>query len=478
MRPISIAQNEFSFDFSQSPNVRWGRSSELGKEDSVSHSMEYYVNDGKIAERFGHILDSQLADWIDIALACYLADRLAVRLTGRGTEAGVQWARVFNLVVPVRERVRWSNVEVKARLEQLLHFFTDDVWHFEFVERVGPRRPAESQGFLFSFDSNVPVRVALYSGGLDSFAGAAQTIREFSDSAFVFVSGVTNGRQQSAQRKQLDILRKWSNREIWQVGVPYGLLWSASGSPHKEESSQRTRGFLFLTIGAVSAIAAGSSTLFLYENGIGAINLPYDGTQVGAYNSRATHPVALLRMQDFIERLIDNSFSIENPFAFSTKAEMCRHGAVQELRDHLDLTFSCDGFPVRAKDKAQCGLCTSCLLRRQSIESAGLSAFDRKGYLHDLTRTGVSFSEKQLHSLLAMDWQAQRIKAALAQANPWEALIQEFVELRKLESELCRSGRVERHVLRDKLIRLYSQYAAEWESFATRRLCDRGRRIA
>jgi hypothetical protein len=185
-----------------------------------------------------------------------------------------------------------------------------------------------------------------------------------------------------------------------------------------------------------------------------------------------------LRAKTTLLQITDNSFSIENPFGFSTKAEMCRHGAVQELRDHLDLTFSCDGFPVRAKDKAQCGLCTSCLLRRQSIESAGLSAFDSKGYLHDFTRAGVSFPEKQLHSLLAMDWQAHRIKAALAQASPWEALVQEFVELRKLESELCRSGRVERHILQGKLIRLYSQYAAEWESFSARRLCDRGRRIA
>lgn len=102
----------------------------------------------------------------------------------------------------------------------------------------------------------------------------------------------------------------------------------------------------------------------------------------------------------------------------------------------------------------------------------------RRAYLHDLTNAGFSRSEKQLHSLLAMDWQAQRIKAALAQANPREALVQEFVELRKLESELCRSGRVERHTLQGKLIRLYSQYAAEWESFSARRLCDRGRRIA
>ncbi len=88
------------------------------------------------------------------------------------------------------------------------------------------------------------------------------------------------------------------------------------------------------------------------------------------------------------------------------------------------------------------------------MESAGLSAFDSKGYLHDFTRAGFSVSEKQLHSLLAMDWQAQRIKSALAQASPWEALVQEFIELRKLESELCRSGQVERHTLQGKLIRL------------------------
>jgi hypothetical protein len=143
-----------------------------------------------------------------------------MRLTGPDAESGDQWAGVFNLVVPVSERGRWSSVEVKRRLEQLLHFFTDDVWHFEFVERVGPRRPAESQGFLFVFDSSVPVRVALYSGGLDSFAGAAQAVCDFPDSALVFVSGVTNGRQRAAQRKQLNVLRKGAAHGMGHVGVP------------------------------------------------------------------------------------------------------------------------------------------------------------------------------------------------------------------------------------------------------------------
>lgn len=72
MKPISISsQNEFTFDFSGSQSIRWGCSSEHGKKDPVAHSMEYYVNDDKITQRFGHTLDSQLAYWIDIALACY-----------------------------------------------------------------------------------------------------------------------------------------------------------------------------------------------------------------------------------------------------------------------------------------------------------------------------------------------------------------------------------------------------------------------
>ena len=83
-----------------------------------------------------------------------------------------------------------------------------------------------------------------------------------------------------------------------------------------------------------------------------------------------------------------------------------------------------------------------------------------------------------MHSLRAMDWQAQKIKVALAQPNSWEALVQEFVELRRLESEVCQTGRIERHDLQSKLVRLYSQYVGEWESFSARRLIHRSRQIA
>ncbi len=339
-------------------------------------------------------------------------------------------------------------------------------------------RAAESQRFLFSFEHGSPTRVALFSGGLDSFAGAAQTLCDFADYNYIFVSGVTNTREQGAQRGQLNRLRLKTSAHICHVAIPYGLHWAGLRAERKEESSQRTRGFLFLTLGAVSAIAARTKEIYLYEYGVGAINLPYHGTQVGTYNSRATHPSTLLRMEDFIKALTGEEFGIVNPFLFFTKAEMCRHVAVQELGELMPLTFSCDGFPVRAKNRGQCGPCTSCLLWRQAIELAGWSRYDQNGYLNDLVSPTFAGSDNQLHDLRAMNWQAHRIREAVSRANPWEALVSEFIELKKVELDLCRNRKVQPAELQSKLLHLYSQYAAEWGAFSACRHCDVCKRIA
>jgi hypothetical protein len=70
------SSEQFGFDFRNPKRVRWSSGTQPSREDECVHSMEYFVNDGTIARRFGHSLDPLLADWIDVALACYLADRL------------------------------------------------------------------------------------------------------------------------------------------------------------------------------------------------------------------------------------------------------------------------------------------------------------------------------------------------------------------------------------------------------------------
>jgi hypothetical protein len=77
-----------------------------------------------------------------------------------------------------------------------------------------------------------------------------------------------------------------------------------------------------------------------------------------------------------------------------------------------------------------------------------------------------------------MNWQVQRMSLALLQADPWQALVSDFIELQKLELDLCRGGTLSPAGLRRKLLHLYSQYTSEWKAFSARRHCDLQKRIA
>ncbi|HMV46292.1 MAG TPA: 7-cyano-7-deazaguanine synthase [Blastocatellia bacterium] len=460
---VQVHPNRYEFDFSQGNQVL--------AQSLVSETValgRYFVVDLRIARAFDKRLEPLLADWMDIALFIYLADRLSPRRRRISQHHALQWGRSLYLKIPVRSPELWSSQEIYGSLRRLLYFFTEDDWQIEFVQSHKTPRPSESQNSLLPIWKPTPVRVALYSGGLDSFAGTAQQIAELPEHQFVLVSGVTNSRQGEAQRAQIRAINKAVRNPVIHIPVDYGLQQGIE----REERSQRSRGFLFMTLGAITAIIAGANELFIYENGIGAINLPYDGSQVGTSSTRAVNPIALLRMAKFITDLTNIPFRIENPFLFQTKAEMCRHSEVGRLSEYIKLTFSCDGFPIRKKNKPQCGICTSCLLRQLSLESAGLSGYD-SGYLHDLSSEEYFNRRKQLDSLWVMDWQAQRIVAALASVAPWQRLGQEFPALIDIVSEVCKTTRSQPKEMQSALLRLYAQYVNDWDSFSARKLLTR-----
>jgi len=112
------------------------------------------------------------------------------------------------------------------------------------------------------------------------------------------------------------------------------------------------------------------------------------------------------------------------------------------------------------------------------MQAAGLSQFDASGYLNDLCSPRYVGSERHLHPLRAMDWQVHRIRCALSKAHPWEALVGEFVELQRLQFDVCRSGDVQPSEFQSGLLRLYSTYVDEWQSFSARRLCLGAAKIA
>src|SRR5262249_13023132 len=150
--------------------------------------------------------------------------------------------------------------------------------------------------------------------------------------------------------------------------VAYGLPEKLENSGM--DSSQRTRSFVHISLGILSAMLVGCRQLFLFENGIGAFNLSCDHSQIGSQNSRGTHPVFLLRMSAFASAYFEDRFAVANPFLFIAKGQMLTFPAVNGFEDLLQRTFSCDRFPNYHRRASQCGHCPSCLIRRVSFHAS------------------------------------------------------------------------------------------------------------
>lgn len=356
-------------------------------------------------------------------------------------------------------------------LGELLYWMSEDEWSFDFTHRPTSLTLVGRQGFLFSTPPEVPATVSLFSGGLDSLAGLAKHSREQPAASHVLVSGYTHNRLVGQQRRQVEMIRSaWARRralgpgpELHHVAVPFGIdKTRATG----EEKSQRTRALVFLSLGAATTIQAQSDTLWVYENGTGALNLPLNASQLGVDNYRGIHPRSLIMAERLFELALERKVNIRNPFLFETKAEMCRSLAVSGLADIVRETVSCDNYPVRVQGKTQCGHCTSCVLRRQAIRCGGLMNFDPpEAYRYDVLDNASDMDGDKLHGLEVMRGQAYELERCLSHDDPWLALASSFPELERTCLELADQRKEDADQMREGILDLYRTYVHEWKSF-------------
>ena len=385
-------------------------------------------------DRLSRALPGLAADLLEIAASIHAIDRLVPRLTERQRPAGVVWTRSLRADIPVRDPDRWR--QQIPLLSQLLHWLTDDDWSVEF----SPLQPGAGmldtpQQFLFDTvpDGAVPV---LFSGGLDSAAGLAS---ELLHGDAVGISMHTNGWMDGVQRRVLAALNEASHHQC----VPLRYRISVRNST---EASQRSRGLLFLAAGVATAWAMHQDHLRVFENGIGAVNLPFLRSQQGAQATKSVHPLTLRMVQDLASAVSGRSFVIDAPAMALTKAELLRC-APSAAGKALGLTVSCDvGFAARVPEHRACGACTSCLLRLQSLTAAGLTGLlpmdihERKGHDREF-------------NLNAMIWQATRMRACLESPEPWQRMVSEFPDLIHVTS-----------LTQQEVVRLYRAYVQEWSS--------------
>lgn len=200
---------------------------------------------------------------------------------------------------------------------------------------------------------------------------------------------------------------------------------------------------------------------------IGAMNLPLNQTQLGVDNYRGVHPRSLMMAEELFRLALNHPLNIENPFLFQTKAELCKALKPSELADAVQFTVSCDSFPLRVSGKPQCGFCTSCILRRQSLFASGYNNYDpHTGYICDVLANRSTVDPKRLFGLEAMREQVHVLSRCLDSDDPWRSLTLSFPELFRTHAELVERYNMDAGETCARFVQLYSNYVREWESLA------------
>lgn len=431
------------------------------KESGVERALLYTLNE---YER----------DWLRVAMAVYVTDRISLRSDSSAWEKRME-GRSLSIRIPVVNLESWSG-EVKEALVETLEFFTGDRWEIELVRHPSLRRAPATEALL-DLRPDIPF-VGLFSGGLDSFAGAVTQALDHPQQQGVMVAASSNSRIYSQQRNLLDE----TNRQIKGRAkplVPIHIFHSMDrlAAQHlkgdaKQESSQRSRGFLFMCIGLALSHSLGADSLWVYENGIGAINLPHTPSGQGVDYTRAMNPIGLNMMSNLASRYFDTSIRVKNASLWRTKGEMCSRLGVEGFVELAVKTVSCDKSGRRkSNDHIQCGYCTSCILRRISLAAGGLEIEDQKfsTYEKNLYDVASDARDDKLFQLRAMKAQVLRIRAAIqgVGVDPVYALFREFPELRKVTVAISLDeSRPASEVARDIVV-LFRRYLRDWEYFET-----------
>jgi 7-cyano-7-deazaguanine synthase in queuosine biosynthesis len=341
-------------------------------------------------------IDPLCDDFLEIASTVFVADSTVSRGGAKRTGMGQDWRREFSFKIPVREPEFWQRPDVVEALTDAVSFLTEDTVHFAFKE--GDFSPPK-EPFL-EFDPAGPrfeaSEVILFSGGLDSFSGALETLAT-TNQKVLLVS------HQSAQKvipRQDELGAYLANR--FPGRVQHLQVKARRRGAEGKETTQRSRSLLFTALGWAGAKALKIPRLSFYENGTISHNLPISPQVVGTMATRTTHPLALKKLNDLLELLGPGQARIENRYEWLTKTDVVRRIEQNGGTEKIARAVSCTS--VREQDtlRTHCGACSQCLDRRFAILAAGLEKYDPE----ECYATDVLFGvrERDRSVTLALEW--------------------------------------------------------------------------
>jgi hypothetical protein len=325
-------------------------------------------------------------EFLRLALGVYLVDRTTPR------EAG--WSRDLSLSIPVDDVVAWNSRT--EGVSGLLDFLTGDRWTLSFRHLRAPRRPQPAERSSHDL-------VALFSGGMDSFAGAARAVESFDEPLLIGHWNWTL--TASSQHESLEALAQLSGKRPRLRSIRVGRKATQIGGRLRfgEEPSSRSRSLLFLALGVAAATGTSAVELWVPENGWVSLNVPLDGSRRGSLSTRTTHPGLLDEFSGLIADL-GIGVSIRNPWDGQTKGDLVRWVADKWNEEAASRAFSATNSCAKSDMRflelppnVHCGVCYACLVRRGAFQAAGvvdetpyaeqlLVGVQRKGFLRNRLR--------------------------------------------------------------------------------------------
>lgn len=354
----------------------------------------------------------RVLDLMLIATGIYTVDRICQRRRGRENRHGI---RRLHVEFAVRDLRFWSSQRVQKLLLEILSFLTDDDWQIGFSKRLKGDEGYQDYLDLPTFSAR---HGALYSGGLDSAAGLANRLLTGANDLVLVTVGHQIGLH-SRIKRQLDDLGEILDAQGHAVPniLHSTLTTSLAGGKAKrlrdQERTQRSRSFLFCVAALVAGNAYHLDTMEMFENGVGAINLPLmTGMLGGGMSTRGAHPSFLRLMSELGTMVTDRPLELVLPFSLVTKAEMLLQlKQVPNLGPWLQQSRSCVHTSIREHGKNHCGRCAACIERRQAFRAAGWLE-NLNDYQSDI-RVNPEFAPDEedyfyLYRLEAMKWNAGR----------------------------------------------------------------------
>lgn len=315
------------------------------------------------------IINARAADLVRIAAYVYAADQ-SVSRGGPADVYGKRWRRHFGMAVPVSDPNFWNRDDVCSQLKATLEFLSDDLWEFSFSQAV-----LDAEQLVLSLGDKQLLRnpdsIILFSGGADSLCATIDAVTR-QGMRPVVVSHRPAPNIDALQKRLVAELR----RRFPQWDFPQISVWVHRKGGDAAETSQRTRSFLFASLGTAIAAQLGLSQVLLADNGVASINLPINSQLVGALASRSTHPKFIHHFNGLVSKIFPKPIVVSNPLWSHTRADALARLNEAGAADLLQETNSCAHRRGRPQMQPHCGVCSQCIDRRFASLAAGLEEHD------------------------------------------------------------------------------------------------------